>query len=60
MEATVASAMSGTNQRRNGPMNREVRSADIQSVDAMKMKTIQTTTGSQYLMNNRSFIAVPA
>lgn len=44
----VASPISGSNQRRNGPINREVCSADIKSVDPMKMKIIQARTGSQY------------
>src|SRR5688572_3614570 len=50
----VASVMAGANQRRNGPMKREVCSADIKSVEPMKMKPIQSRTGSQYLMKART------
>jgi hypothetical protein len=57
MEAIVAFEISGANQRRNGPMKREVCSADIKSVEPIKMKAIQSRTGSQYLMNNRVCIA---
>ena len=49
----VASAMSGKNQRRNGPMNREVCSADIKSVEPTKITASQIKTGSQYLRKNR-------
>src|SRR4051812_8495048 len=35
-------------------MNREVCSAESKSVDPMKMKIIQTRTGSQYLKNERT------
>ena len=37
-------------------MNREVCSAERRSVEPMKMKIIQSRTGSQYLMNQRSFM----
>ena len=54
IEAIVASEMSGANQRKNGPMNREVCSADNKSVDPTKMKIIQATMGSQYLRSERT------
>ena len=50
----VASVMSGKNQRRKGPMNREVCSADIKSVELTQMKSIQSKTGSQYFRNRRT------
>src|SRR4030088_1389750 len=53
-EATVASEISGANQRRNGPMNRDVCSAESRSVEPMKMKIIQARTGSQYFRNRRT------
>src|SRR2546427_12122061 len=46
--------MPGTNQRRNGPMNREVCSAESRSVEPMKMKIIQAMTGSQNFRNRRT------
>lgn len=49
----VGSVMSGTNQRRNGPMNREVCSADIKSLEPTKITTSQIKTGNQYLGKNR-------
>ena len=41
----------GINQRKNGSRNREVCSADIASVDAEKIKIIQTSSGSHKLAN---------
>jgi len=37
-------------------MNREVCSADIKSVEPIKIKIIQATTGSQYLRKERGVI----
>src|SRR3954466_6290330 len=54
MDAMVASETLGANQRRNGPMYREVCSAESRSVDPTKMKIIQTRTGNQYLRNRRT------
>src|SRR6266403_3878234 len=50
----VAAETSGTNQRRNGAINRDVCSADIKSVEPMKMKIIQSRTGSQNFRNPRT------
>jgi hypothetical protein len=41
--------MSGFNQRKNGPRNREVCSADMISVEPTKITQSQIKTGSQYL-----------
>ncbi len=45
----VANETLGISQRRKGTRNRDVCSADIASVDAEKMKSIQTMSGTQYL-----------
>jgi len=50
----LASVISGANQRRNGPMNRDVWAAERRSVDPTKMKIIQATTGNQYLRKART------
>src|ERR1051325_6307543 len=50
----VASEISGANQRRNGPIKRDVCSAERRSVDPTKIKIIQATTGNQYLRNART------
>src|SRR5689334_4922093 len=47
----VAAETSGANQRRNGPMKRDVCSAESKSVEPRKMKIIQARGGSQYLRN---------
>jgi len=49
----VASGISGANQRRNGPMNREVCSADIKSLEPTKITANQIKTGNQYFRKNR-------
>src|SRR2546421_5539414 len=54
MQAMLAAEISGTNQRRNGPMNREVCSAESKSVDPMKMKIIHAIAGSQNFRNPRT------
>ena len=48
--------MSGLNQRSNGPMIRDVCSADIKSVEPIKISPSQTNTGSQYFRNPRNII----
>src|ERR1051325_2232554 len=50
----MASETSGANQRRNGPIKREVCSAESRSVEPLKMKIIQARTGSQNLRNSRT------
>lgn len=50
-----AELMSGVSQRKNGVTKRDVLSADITSVEALKINSIQPSTGSQYL-TNRDFI----
>ena len=47
MERMVSSGMSGLNQRRIGPMMREVFWVEPALVDIPKMMNIQTKTGSQ-------------
>ena len=47
----VASETCGANQRRNGPIKREVWSADRRSVDPAKIRIIQAIAGSQYFRN---------
>jgi hypothetical protein len=44
---SVSGRIPGTNHRRNGPRNRDVRAADKASVDPQKIIPIQITTGSQ-------------
>src|SRR5437764_13193469 len=53
-DATVAVETFGANQRRNGPMKREVCSAESRSVDPMKMKIIHPIAGSQNFRNPRT------
>ena len=52
----AAVEISGLNQRKTGPMKREVCSADIRSVDPMKINPSQIKTGSQYFKNDRILV----
>ncbi|MEP6709725.1 MAG: hypothetical protein ABJB32_06290 [Verrucomicrobiota bacterium] len=52
----AASEISGLSQRSKGVMKREVCSADIKSVEPMKITPNQTNTGSQYLKKERGII----
>jgi hypothetical protein len=45
----ICGEIAGCSQRKIGPMIREVCSADIRSVEPMKMSPIQINTGAQYL-----------
>src|SRR5581483_7090954 len=53
MVDTVSSERCGKKKRTRGPMMREERLKEWESPDAEKISTIQTTTGSQYLKNER-------
>ena len=53
IELIAASEMCGSSQRRNGTRKREVCSADKTSVEPIKIRPSQITTGNQYLKNAR-------
>ena len=53
---TVSAEMSGLNHRRIGPITRDVCSADIKSVEPMKINPSQTKSGNQYLRNDLSLV----
>ena len=50
----VAMEICGSSQRKNGTRKRDVCSADIRSVEPIKMRLNQRRSGSQYLRNDLS------
>lgn len=50
----MAAETSGANQRRNGPIKREVCAAESRSVEPIKIRIIQARTGSQYFRKRRT------
>jgi hypothetical protein len=53
IEVSASGEISGLSHRKNGTINREVCSADIRSLESMKITTSQISNGSQYFRKRR-------